>query len=182
MKPLFTEIQFKLSDELNETATIQGTIAGSKWAFITSRGYNGWEGNGYKSFNACYTALIAYEKEAIKEYQLDKNHRGAAVTRYKMYGKQRITIEAMNDIARKHIQNVPSTPAYDLTVFDADLSGDEVVRIAKSLTSLHLAYILKYAHKSISRNAGITGKLQIEWIVTDVHWEKVKDENKYSAY
>ena len=96
--------------------------------------------------------------------------------------KKRISIQEMNGIVKQAINDTPINPAFDLTVFDGDNAGNEVVRIAKSLSSSHLGYILKYANKSISRNEGVAGKPQIRWIVEDVHWEKIKDENNYSTF
>ena len=70
MKALTTEIKFELNEQLKEVATIQNSDCGKKWAFITSRGYNGWDADWdslYNSFDAVYKALKQYEKDSLKE-------------------------------------------------------------------------------------------------------------------
>lgn len=66
MTTLTTIIRFELDSRLNETATIEQDDNGT-WGFTTTRGYNSWEGDGYKSFDAVYNKLKAYEKESIKD-------------------------------------------------------------------------------------------------------------------
>jgi hypothetical protein len=65
MKAITTTIKFELP-ELNEIATIQENCFG-QWAFTTTSGYNGWEGEPFKSFDKCYNELKSYEKRNIKD-------------------------------------------------------------------------------------------------------------------
>ena len=66
MKALTTTIRFELDSRLNEVATIQEDYNGL-WAFQTTRGYNGWEGDLFKSFDVCYKELKAYEKRNVTD-------------------------------------------------------------------------------------------------------------------
>jgi len=70
MRALTTEIKFELNEQLKEVATIQNSDCGKKWAFVTSRGYNGWDADWNtlpSSFEAAYKALKQYEKDSLKE-------------------------------------------------------------------------------------------------------------------
>ena len=66
MNAITTKMVFEFDSRLNEIATIEENCNGI-WAFTTNRGYNGWEGDGYKSFDSCYNALKKYEKNLINE-------------------------------------------------------------------------------------------------------------------
>lgn len=66
MKILTASIQIELDSRLNEIATIEQNENGV-FAFVTTRGYNGWEGKGYKSFDSVYAALKLYEKQSITD-------------------------------------------------------------------------------------------------------------------
>lgn len=64
MNALTTTIVFELDSNLKETAKIEQDCNGS-WGFTTTRGYNSWEGENYKSFDKVYSALKAYEKREL---------------------------------------------------------------------------------------------------------------------
>jgi len=64
MNALTSKIRFELDKRLNEIATIEESENG-KWAFTTTRGYNGWEGLLLDSFDKCYNELKRYEKRNI---------------------------------------------------------------------------------------------------------------------
>ena len=67
MEALTTQIKFNLDKRLNEIATIEQDCTG-QWAFTTSKGYNGWEGQLYNNFDKCYSALKVYEKNSLYGY------------------------------------------------------------------------------------------------------------------
>ena len=70
MTALTTEIKFILDKRLNEVATIEENSTG-KWAFSTSKGYNGWEGTGFNNFDKCYSELKTYEKNSLNDLKYD---------------------------------------------------------------------------------------------------------------
>lgn len=66
MNAITTTIKFELDAKLKEIATIEQDCNGF-WAFTTTKGYNGWEGELYNSFDKCYLSLKKYEKNNIND-------------------------------------------------------------------------------------------------------------------
>ena len=73
MNAITTQIKFELAAELNEIATIEQDFNGL-WAFTTTKGYNGWEGDLFKSFNKCYNSLKKYEANSVKELEFENKN------------------------------------------------------------------------------------------------------------
>lgn len=66
MNLITTVVKFELDARLNEIATIEQDCNGL-WGFSTTKGYNGWEGDLYNSFDKCYLALKKYEKNNVTD-------------------------------------------------------------------------------------------------------------------